>query len=102
MVSGLAQPPPDGHGRAADNRLRVAGENAPKGAQAGPPARPPSARRHRHRRPVHELRKAAKHARYAGELATATGLKGASGYVKRAKKVQDILGEHQDAVVAAE
>ncbi len=50
---------------------------------------------------LHELRKAVKHARYAAELAAATGVKGARGYVKRAKKVQDILGDHQDGVVAS-
>lgn len=50
---------------------------------------------------LHELRKAVKHARYAAELAAATGVKGARRYVKRAKKVQDVLGEHQDGVVAS-
>jgi len=35
-------------------------------------------------------------ARYAAELA------GRAELVKRAKKLQDVLGEHQDAVVAAE
>lgn len=50
---------------------------------------------------LHELRKAVKHARYAAELAAATGTKGASRYVNQAKKVQDILGSHQDAVVAS-
>jgi CHAD domain-containing protein len=50
---------------------------------------------------LHELRKAVKHARYAAELAAATGVKGAGRYVKRAKKVQDILGDHQDGVVAS-
>ncbi|MFL6050670.1 MAG: CHAD domain-containing protein [Gaiellales bacterium] len=50
---------------------------------------------------LHELRKAVKHARYAAELAAASGVKGARGYVKRAKTVQDILGDHQDGVVAA-
>ena len=50
---------------------------------------------------LHELRKAVKHARYAAELAAAAGVKGACGYAKRAKKVQDILGAHQDGVVAS-
>jgi CHAD domain-containing protein len=45
---------------------------------------------------LHAVRKKGKRARYAGELA---GWKKA---VKRAKALQDILGEHQDAVVAAE
>ncbi len=44
---------------------------------------------------LHAVRKKGKRARYAGELA------GRKKSVKRAKKLQDVLGEHQDAVVAA-
>jgi CHAD domain-containing protein len=45
---------------------------------------------------LHSVRKKGKRARYAGELA------GWKKSVKCAKKLQDVLGEHQDAVVAAE
>src|SRR6478752_3151070 len=45
---------------------------------------------------LHAVRKKGKHARYAGELA------GRKAFVKQAKVFQDVLGEHQDAVVAAE
>jgi CHAD domain-containing protein len=45
---------------------------------------------------LHSVRKKGKRARYAAELA------GQKQPVKRAKKLQDVLGEHQDAVVAAE
>jgi CHAD domain-containing protein len=45
---------------------------------------------------LHDLRKRVKRARYASELA------GAAAVVDRAKDVQDVLGEHQDAVVAEE
>jgi CHAD domain-containing protein len=45
---------------------------------------------------LHAVRKKGKRARYAAELA------GRNKLVKRAKKLQDVLGEHQDAVVAAE
>jgi len=45
---------------------------------------------------LHAVRKKGKRARYAAELA------GQDKLVKRAKKLQDVLGEHQDAVVAAE
>jgi CHAD domain-containing protein len=45
---------------------------------------------------LHAVRKKGKRARYAGELA------GRKQLVQRAKKLQDVLGEHQDAVVAAE
>jgi CHAD domain-containing protein len=45
---------------------------------------------------LHAVRIHVKRARYAAELA------GAGSYVKAAKVLQDVLGEHQDAVVAAE
>lgn len=45
---------------------------------------------------LHELRKLGKRARYAAELA------GQNRVVRRAKELQDVLGEHQDAVVAEE
>lgn len=44
---------------------------------------------------LHEIRKAGKRARYAAELA------GQKKFVCRAKRLQDVLGSHQDAVVAA-
>jgi CHAD domain-containing protein len=44
---------------------------------------------------LHAVRKKGKRARYAAELA------GRKQLVKRAKKLQDVLGEHQDAVVAS-
>jgi CHAD domain-containing protein len=48
------------------------------------------------------VRKAVKRARYAAELAAAVGTRGTGKYLKRAKKLQDVLGDHQDAVVATE
>jgi CHAD domain-containing protein len=45
---------------------------------------------------LHRVRKVGKRARYAAELA------GRKEFVRAAKKLQDVLGEHQDAVVAAE
>ncbi|THG33223.1 CYTH and CHAD domain-containing protein [Naasia lichenicola] len=51
---------------------------------------------------LHKARKAGKRARYAAELAAdVLGKKGVAS-VHRYKKLQDLLGEHQDAVVAAE
>lgn len=50
---------------------------------------------------LHRARKAAKRARYAAELSTRKG-KGHKKAAKKFKKLQDILGEHQDSVVAAE
>jgi CHAD domain-containing protein len=51
---------------------------------------------------LHRLRVRGKRARYAGELAEAVVGKKARRFVDRAKNVQDVLGEHQDAVVADE
>jgi CHAD domain-containing protein len=49
---------------------------------------------------LHEGRVAAKRARYAGEaLAPAIGAK-ASWFTKQMKKIQSVLGDHQDAVIA--
>ncbi|HVM58662.1 MAG TPA: CYTH and CHAD domain-containing protein [Gaiellaceae bacterium] len=45
---------------------------------------------------LHRVRKLGKRARYAAELA------GHDDVVRRAKALQDVLGEHQDAVVAEE
>src|SRR5262249_55866957 len=45
---------------------------------------------------LHAVRKKGKRARYAAELA------GQKTLVRRAKKLQDVLGEHQGAVVATE
>ncbi|MEV6332336.1 CYTH and CHAD domain-containing protein [Streptomyces sp. NPDC051909] len=49
---------------------------------------------------LHEARKAAKRARYAGEAATPTLGKPAKRLAKRMKRVQSCLGDHQDSVVA--
>jgi CHAD domain-containing protein len=53
----------------------------------------------------HEVRKRAKRARYTAELiAPIMGrrpARGASGFIRLLTQVQDTLGEHQDAVVAA-
>jgi CHAD domain-containing protein len=49
---------------------------------------------------VHELRKRGKRARYAAELAETAVGKRARRFMKHAKRFQDVVGEHQDAVVA--
>jgi CHAD domain-containing protein len=51
---------------------------------------------------LHKLRIHAKRARYAAELAEPIQRRPAARLIKAAKEWQDILGEHQDAVVAAE
>jgi CHAD domain-containing protein len=48
----------------------------------------------------HEVRKSAKRARYAGDAATAVLGEQARSYAKAMKAVQEVLGEHQDGVVA--
>jgi CHAD domain-containing protein len=49
---------------------------------------------------LHEARKAAKHARYAGEATSPAFGKQAKRFTKRVKKVQSVLGDHHDGVVA--
>ncbi|GAA2433702.1 CYTH and CHAD domain-containing protein [Streptomyces lavendulocolor] len=49
---------------------------------------------------LHEARKAAKRARYAGESAVPVLGGPARRFVKRVKAVQKVLGDHQDSVVA--
>ena len=56
------------------------------------PARPTAA-------DLHEVRVKVKHARYAAELAAGAVGRSAARFVEQAKRIQDILGEHQDAVV---
>lgn len=48
----------------------------------------------------HALRIRAKRARYAGELAALAGGKKLARYVEAVTAVQDVVGEHQDSVVA--
>jgi CHAD domain-containing protein len=50
---------------------------------------------------LHRLRVQVKRARYAAELAEPAVGRPAARFVARAKRVQDVVGEHQDAVVAA-
>jgi CHAD domain-containing protein len=49
---------------------------------------------------LHETRKQAKRARYAAELAERSRGRKATRYIAAAKRVQDVLGDHQDAHVA--
>jgi len=48
----------------------------------------------------HEARKAAKRARYAAEVMAPVTGEQASRFAKRMKKIQSVLGDHQDTVVA--
>ncbi|MFE0175078.1 CHAD domain-containing protein [Streptomyces sp. NPDC059002] len=51
---------------------------------------------------MHDARKAAKRARYAGEAATPALGRPAERFARRMKAVQTVLGDHQDSVVARE
>jgi CHAD domain-containing protein len=51
---------------------------------------------------LHATRIQGKRARYAAELAEAVVGPAATAFIHAAKEVQDILGEHQDAAVAAD
>jgi CHAD domain-containing protein len=54
----------------------------------------------------HEVRKLAKRARYTAEMVapvlSGAAAKGARRFIRGATRVQDILGEHQDAIVAGQ
>lgn len=49
---------------------------------------------------LHQLRIKVKRARYTAELAEPSARKAATGFIKRARTLQDLLGTHQDAVQA--
>ena len=51
-------------------------------------------------RQLHKIRIGAKQVRYAAELLSTTGGKEARSTARRAKRLQTLLGHHQDAVVA--
>ena len=51
---------------------------------------------------MHRLRIAGKRARYAGELAALPDDRRGQAFIRAAKDLQDVLGAHQDAVVAEE
>ena len=51
---------------------------------------------------LHRIRVRAKRARYAAELAEPAVGKKASRFIANAKRLQDVIGEHQDAVVAGQ
>jgi CHAD domain-containing protein len=57
--------------------------------------------KHPEQEAIHRLRIALKRARYAAELASPDGA-AARRFLADARKLQDLLGEHQDAVVAEE
>jgi CHAD domain-containing protein len=50
---------------------------------------------------LHGVRIKAKRARYAAELVAADGTRRVRRFIKRAKDLQDLLGEYQDSVVAS-
>lgn len=49
---------------------------------------------------LHKVRIRTKRARYAGELAQSTMGKAGLRYLQQTKRVQDVLGDHQDAIIA--
>ena len=51
---------------------------------------------------MHRLRIAGKRARYAAELAALPDDRQGQAFIRAAKDLQDVLGAHQDAVVAEE
>jgi CHAD domain-containing protein len=51
---------------------------------------------------LHRVRVRAKRARYTAELAEPLSGRRTARFIARAKRLQDVIGEHQDAVVAAQ
>ena len=49
---------------------------------------------------LHEARKSARRARYAAEAASPAAGKPARTFARQMKKVQSVIGDHQDAVIA--
>jgi CHAD domain-containing protein len=49
---------------------------------------------------LHEARKSARRARYAAEAASPASGKPARTFARQMKKVQSVIGDHQDAVIA--
>jgi CHAD domain-containing protein len=49
---------------------------------------------------LHEMRKAAKRARYAADALTPSGGKPAKRFAAQMKQIQSVLGDHHDTVVA--
>ena len=71
--------------RQADKRMRRA-RRAPRG--------------HDHDVALHEARKSARRARYAAEAASPAAGKPARTFARQMKKVQSVIGDHQDTVIA--
>ena len=71
--------------RRTRRRIRRAGHTPPGGGQEAA---------------YHEARKAAKRARYAGEAVSPAFGPDARRFTRQMKKIQSVLGDHQDAVVA--
>jgi CHAD domain-containing protein len=71
--------------RQADKRMRRA-RRAPRG--------------HDHDVALHEARKSARRARYAAEAASPAAGQPASTFARQMKKVQSVIGDHQDTVIA--
>jgi CHAD domain-containing protein len=115
-LTALVAGAPDGQQTAPDDPAAAPGVAAagPSAATALPPAVRKAYRRLRRRArraaaapageardtALHETRKAAKEVRYAAECAAAALGKDAAKLAKRAKKLQTVLGDQHDAVVA--
>ena len=76
-----------------DRQVRRVQKAAARTAAGSPPDREAA---------LHDVRKAAKRARYAAESAAAVAGRPATRLAARMQELQDVLGEHQDAVTARE
>jgi CHAD domain-containing protein len=90
----IATLPPLPKGRTADGLAGAAFRKLQRAVDRLPPDPPDDE--------LHGVRIKAKRARYAAELAALSDRSGAKRAVDALKHVQDVIGEHQDAVVAEE
>jgi CHAD domain-containing protein len=94
LLAGAADAPGTGEDVALDAIAAAAFDGLRKAARTLP-KRPSDAE-------LHRIRIKTKRARYAAELAEPALKKPGSRFVERAKVLQDVIGEHQDACVAEE
>lgn len=88
-------------GRSADRVLpALAGRAAQLVDDAAALADAPDVSPHERNEHLHSVRKAAKRARYAAELALPVGGKRAALLVQRMTELQEVLGRHQDSVMS--
>jgi CHAD domain-containing protein len=99
-ITFIGAPPLDGIADRSERRLAEQVEKACRRVERAAAAADPEVTDHAGIVALHELRKAAKRARYAGEAVAGTFGKRAARLAQRMEDLQEALGEHQDSVDA--